>query len=609
MPRNISRRALLTRFLPVSAALGVAPSFAQKPTTIRFEHGVASGDPVQTAVIIWTRVSGADAPVDVQWEVAADDAFTDPVKEGVVRTDSRRDYTVKVDVDGLVAGQEYFYRFKASQTLSPTGRTKTLPTGALSSFKIGVCSCANYPAGYFNAYGDMAAQPDLDLVIHLGDYIYEYHAEGYASAGAEALGRVSDPRTEVISLADYRLRHAQYKSDPNLQKLHAALPFILSWDDHETANDGWRAGAENHNDEEGDWQQRKAVSLQAYYEWMPIREPDQRALDQQWRAFEIGDLATLIMLETRLSARDKPVDLATDLPHITATFDVRDPDNISIVEQAREDTGYQTLPLPFDYRQGEATPITDYRLVKEYAAMKQLPEGIVYHPDMERFRADVLNNPERQILGDKQREFVVDTLKESTTSKKPWQLIGNQTLISEVTAPNFADWLSDEEKQRLADWIKPLLGLTRLGTPFGLDSWNGYGAERQWFYSEAADHAANTIVLTGDTHAAWALEMNNADGGWRGVELGTTSISSPGLPDALGLSAARLDALLKQANANLHYVETGHRGYLTVKFTREQATAEFHQISSVADKTYRKTAVDTWVIDRAHPGKLTLNRA
>jgi len=318
MPRHISRRELLTKVAPgaalASGGMSVLSSANALPSAVAFYHGVASGDPTQNELIIWTRVTSSLLSVDVVWEVAADDQFSSIVKTGELQATAQTDYTIKVDVTGLQAATQYFYRFIAAQQNgskieSSIGKAKTLPDGDVSSFKMAICSCSNYPAGYFHAYAEMAAQSDLDLIVHLGDYIYEYDADGYASSGAEALGRVSEPLNEVTDLSDFRRRHAQYKSDKNLQALHATYPFILSWDDHEFADNAWISGAGNHNAGEGEWSQRKAAAVQAYYEWMPIRAPKERPLDQQWRNFQIGNLASLTMLETRVSARDEQIDI------------------------------------------------------------------------------------------------------------------------------------------------------------------------------------------------------------------------------------------------------------------------------------------------------------
>jgi alkaline phosphatase D len=270
-----------------------------------FGHGIASGDPSAHGIILWTRVTaGAERSVRVHWQLAEDAAMTRVIASGNTITDASRDFTVKIDAGGLPAGANLYYRFRALDALSPVGRTRTLPSGRLDSVKFAVVSCANYPNGYFHVYREIAARTDLDAVLHLGDYIYEYGATGYASEYAAALGRISKPATELHSLQDYRQRHAQYKRDPDSQAMLQSLPLIAVWDDHELANDAWRDGAEGHSPEEGSWAARRDAAIQAYFEWMPIRGVPRGKKTRIFRAFRYGNLASLIMLDTRIYGRD-----------------------------------------------------------------------------------------------------------------------------------------------------------------------------------------------------------------------------------------------------------------------------------------------------------------
>ncbi|MFW6093052.1 MAG: alkaline phosphatase D family protein [Pseudomonadota bacterium] len=271
-----------------------------------FRHGVASGDPVADRVVLWTRVSG-DGPVPVRWEIARDPGFRDVVNQGVVTALPARDHTVKVDALGLESGRAYHYRFQAAGEESPMGRTRTLPQQTVSRLRLAVASCSNYPFGYFGAYRHMAAREDLDLVVHLGDYLYEY-APGTYGDGSE-LGRAHQPAREIVSLADYRARHAQYKSDPDLQEAHRLHPWICVWDDHESANNAWRDGAENHDPDEGEgrWVDRRAAAVRAWHEWLPVREHSGADGPQIYRSFRLGELADLIMLDTRLHGRSRQI--------------------------------------------------------------------------------------------------------------------------------------------------------------------------------------------------------------------------------------------------------------------------------------------------------------
>jgi alkaline phosphatase D len=266
-----------------------------------FRHGVASGDPLSDRVILWTRVTtpparGAAGPVDVRWQVASDERLTRVVASGSTRATTERDFTVKVDAGGLEPGRSYFYAFEAGGERSPVGRTRTLPARGSARVRLASVSCANYPAGYFNVYRCVANRDDLDAVVHLGDYIYEF-ADGVYGDG-KASGRLPLPAAEAVSLDDYRLRYATYRSDVDLQQAHAAHPFIVVWDDHELANDAWAGGASNHDATEGDWLVRRAAAYRAYMEWLPVRESSREGI-RLYRDFGFGGLVDLVMLDTR----------------------------------------------------------------------------------------------------------------------------------------------------------------------------------------------------------------------------------------------------------------------------------------------------------------------
>ncbi|WP_235534696.1 alkaline phosphatase D family protein [Nocardioides sp. Soil777] len=300
-----------------------------------FQHGVASGDPLPRAVVLWTRVSptpestpgsGLGPEVKVRWEVARDAGFRKLVRSGNVTTSAARDHTVKVDATGLDPETSYHYRFVTGGVASPVGRTRTAPDASATPdhLRLGVVSCANLQAGWFSAYRHLAARDDLHAILHLGDYLYEYAPGEYGYGRADVDVRPHDPPHEMVQLADYRRRHAQYKQDPDLQALHARHPFIVTWDDHEVTNDAWREGAENHQPEEGDYLARRARSHRAYDEWMPVRMDGTAALDDGTRLFRrlaFGRLAEISMLDLR-TYRDQQVttplaDPAVDDPERT----------------------------------------------------------------------------------------------------------------------------------------------------------------------------------------------------------------------------------------------------------------------------------------------------
>lgn len=276
-----------------------------------FMHGVASGDPMADRVILWTRVTVASpGTVNLAWEVSSDSNFGVIVARGTASTGPERDHTVKVDATGLQPSSVYFYRFYLGAEPSPTGRTKTLPVGNVSQVRMAVLSCANFPAGYFNVYAEVAKHTDIDLALHVGDYIYEYGLLGYASQLAIAFDRESQPTHELLTLDDYRQRHAQYRTDKDLAAFHASLPVIAVWDDHDLANNAWSGGAGNHDPAtEGSFTARRAAAVQAYEEWLPIRLPDPANTLKIYRSFDFGNLVSLHMLDTRLIARDQQVTL------------------------------------------------------------------------------------------------------------------------------------------------------------------------------------------------------------------------------------------------------------------------------------------------------------
>jgi alkaline phosphatase D len=269
-----------------------------------FYHGVASGDPTASSVILWTRVTpDAEGPVAVRWRMGTDTTLQDLVATGTFITDADRDYTVKVDVTGLQPNTFYYYEFSALGRNSLIGRTKTTPDGPVDQLRFAVVSCSSYPSGYFNVYEKIYEGNDVDAVLHLGDYIYE---GGGSAILQEDIPRSAPPPNELIVLSDYRIRHASHKLDSDSRKMHQIYPIIAVWDDHESANNSWRDGAENHTEgAEGTWVDRKAASLQAYYEWMPLRLPDENNFNRIWRKISYGDLADLYMLDTRLYDRDE----------------------------------------------------------------------------------------------------------------------------------------------------------------------------------------------------------------------------------------------------------------------------------------------------------------
>jgi alkaline phosphatase D len=302
---------LFVFYVPVKAQseLNIHPDLVPllDPALAPFYHGVASGDPTDHSVIIWTKVTLPKNIQDamVSFEFDSEPSFTDPEKKGIVETDANSDFTIKVDIGELKSGTKYYYRFMYNDHISIVGETKTLPSDP-NDFSIAFAACSNYEWGYFNNYRLMAMDTSIDLVVHLGDYIYEYAPNKY---GDTTIGRINVPDHEITSLDDYRTRYSLYRLDKDLRLLHQLKPFITTWDDHEIANNGYVEGAQNHQANEGNWETRKQAGKKTYYEWMPIRDNSYHEL---YRSFEVGKLFSLIILDTRIAGRSKQVGSVND---------------------------------------------------------------------------------------------------------------------------------------------------------------------------------------------------------------------------------------------------------------------------------------------------------
>lgn len=550
---TLHRRDLLGLF-GAGAAGAAAPAVARTGSSVAFLHGVASGDPQPDGMVIWTRVTPAVPSVRtvrVDWSVWRDGDAAASVASGTVEAGPDRDFTVKVPVSGLQPGVEYRYAFTAGETRSPHGRARTLPEGPTPEVVLVVASCQLYPGGLFNAWDAVSRLERVDAIVHLGDYIYEYGAgsDDYGMASGTPLGRRPEPAHEIVSLADYRTRHAQYKSDPDLQAAHARAPFICVWDDHEVTNDAWTRGAENHTTaSEGDYATRKAAALKAYFEWMPIRELAGGLTPEAiYRSFEFGDLASLLMVETRLLARGEQLRYLTDMP------------------------------------------VVDGR------------------PDVEAFQAK-RNDPTRDLLGDAQRDWIQSTLQASRASGKPWQVIGNQVVMARVQGPDISTMASPTQIAGLLatlpaavrTQVQQSIELFKLGVPFNLDSWDGYPAGRERLYAAFAEAGVQPIVLAGDSHAFWVDDLRDVAGTRRGVEFGTSAISSPSPGDAV--PRIPLGAALMQANDEVVFCDQTAKGYVLLTLTPDQARAELRTVSTLFAKPYEAGVLKTFSVAREANG-------
>ena len=508
----------------------------------QFNHGVASGDPLSDGVILWTRVTPErDGNVVVEWEIASDEGFTDIVASGSGTTTAEVDYTVKVDAGGLDPDTFYYYRFITGETVSPTGRTRTVPSGALTAATFAVVSCSNYPAGYFHVYREVANQ-QLDAVLHLGDYIYEYDKDGFASETAEELGRVVDPETELLSLEDYRRRYAQYHTDADLQACHGAHPFIIVWDDHEVANDAWRDGAENHDPEtEGEYSERRAAAIQAWYEWLPVRPP---ASENEiiYRRFQYGDLIDLLMLDTRHVGRSQQIDYAD-----YTSGDLIDVDGV----RAAVGDSNRTL-LGADQKAWLKSRLTDSN-----ARWQVLGQQVLMA---------------RQLLPEPVIRGVNDLLAGQGSA---------QAIIAAITAAVAAKNKAPEdrtpEEQALLD----------SAIPFMLDPWDGYDFEREEILAHASQLQSRLVVLAGDSHNGWASQLTTADGMAVGVEFAGPSVSSPGIEEYVGIDGGKfLAPITVTLMDDLRYANQVNRGYMSVTFTPDDVQASWRYISGIDTPEY-----------------------
>lgn len=502
-----------------------------------FNHGVASGDPLSDRVILWTRVTPeSDGSVTVDWEIATDEDFGNVVSSGGGSTGADVDYTVKVDVEDLDPQTTYYYRFTTGDRVSPVGRTRTAAVGNLAAASFAVVSCSNYPAGYFNVYREIAAQP-VDAVLHLGDYLYEYGSDGYASERAEEFGRVVQPTGELLSLENYRTRYAQYHTDTDLQSCHAAHPFILVWDDHEVANDAWREGANNHDPAtEGDYSERRAAAIQAWYEWLPVRPPTSEK-EIIYRRFKYGDLVDLLMLDTRHVGRDQQIDYA-------------DFANGGVIETQASlaAMGDSTRTLLGSDQLGWLKA----RLTESSARWQVLGQQILMA------RLSLPEPATRALtiaLGDD------NALNEATTA-----------LLAAVGAKNKAPEDRTPEEQALLD----------SAIPYNPDAWDGYSFERDDILNHAAQLGSRLVVLAGDTHNGWASQLTTADGATVGVEFACASVSSPGAEDVLGTGTAGLFApIAVSLMDDLKYANLVSRGYVSLTFSPDEVISEWRYVSTI----------------------------
>jgi alkaline phosphatase D len=586
MSDNANRREFLAKTAAVLAAgSSVAacggrddetppPAPGVPPAAARFSYGVASGDPLADRVMLWTHAQFADsnAAVPLAWQVASDPGFTAIVSSGQVEALEANGFTAKADATGLAPGATYFYRFRdALGTLSAVGTTRTLPAAGASSVKLAVFSCALYPQGFFNVYADAARSGAL-YALHLGDYLYEYGAgpAQFGNQDAAALGRVVVPACDLVSLADYRQRYAQYRSDADLQALHARMPWIALWDDHEFADNAYTDGALNHQPAtQGDWQTRKLAAARAWHEWMPVRTPDPANLLKIYRRFDFGSLLTLHLVDSRIEGRDRQYNSFGD---------------------------------------------SDGGLGRYLAGLLQ--------------SNGVLRDASRRKISAEQQAWLASGLGASTAA---WQILGNQDIMARLWVPaSVLRKLAAAQLQPSAAALEEVASATqeflqaratRASTgsgglslaqralldpvlnprlPYNLDAWDGYPASRDSLLTAVKNLNQKLVVLSGDSHNAWFSRLTTLAGERVGVEFAGSSVTSPGLESAgLGALAASIDgsALAAQLGPSVvgaglglvddtAYAQTTRRGYLLMTVTAASVRGDYVFVDTVKSRTF-----------------------
>lgn len=517
MTVNIDRRRLV-----VGGALGlsvlmlpIGRSLAAEMLAARgFTHNVASGEPASDSMLLWTRyVPSANVDeVRLDVELALDPEFTRIVSGGSARAAAHRDWTAKLTVDGLQPRTTYWYRFIAPDgAKSPVGRTKTLPVGDVDRFGLAVFSCSNLPHGWFNAYAHAAARDDLDLWLHVGDYIYEYGLAAYKEKDRVADRAVMPAHDhEMIGLADYRLRHACYRADPDLQKLHQLAPMVALWDDHDSANDSWEGGAQNHQPKtEGEWNIRRAASMLAYREWLPVSE-------EPWKSYRIGSLATLYRTESRLLARTRPM----------------------------------------------------------YAELAEAHQASNPDTALRSFRDGVWRDPTATMLGSTQESWLAQEFKRNAAASV-WQLVGMATIIGRTLMPEATlNWIRSEAGEGVLNKFKNDVRGSKLGVPMWMDRWDGYPAARSRLLKSAQQADADLVMLSGDSHNAWAYSLVE-DGRPAGVEFAGHSVTSPGIEGQLGADPKDVARAFVSGNPELAWADTSQRGYMMIGLTPQRVTGDW----------------------------------
>jgi len=545
------------------------------PPAAEYRYGVASGDPLADRVVLWThaKMPNLNDSVVLTWQVSTSMAFDSIVSSGSVTSSADTGFTNKVDATGLTAGTTYYFRFLDQyKTSSPVGTTRTLPASNVASVKFAVFSCTLYSAGYFNAY-DAAAQSGAQYAIHLGDYIYEYGSDPakFGNADAVKLGRVTAPTNDIVSLEDYRTRYALYRTDPKLQALHAAMPWITVWDDHEFANNAWVDGAENHNSAtQGVWATRKGIAARVYHEWMPIRTPDASNLFKIYRRFDFGNIFTLHMVDTRIEGRDKQYDAYGDA-----------------------DGGIQR------YATALATGADATHRMMSTTQQSWLTSGMA------------ASTATWQVMGNQdimaRMWFPASVLQAQATATVNPTPANQQAVPAAISA--FLTAKATPAAARTPTQAALVSASTNPRLPYNLDAWDGYPLQREAILQTVLAQGKKLVTLSGDSHNAWFTNLTTLSGAKAGFEFAGSSVTSPGFESAgLGGLASSLDGTAVAPGVqgtglglvdDLNYAETQRRGYLLMTATSAQMKGEFVFVDTIKSSTYTASTGKTVTVSVA----------
>lgn len=591
--QNNSRRDFIIKLSSVTATLAsggiLSACGSDSDPMVNFNYGVASGDPSLDGMVLWTYARYADASlmnnsVPLKYELATDNAFTNVVKSGDANASPATGFTVKINLSGLKPGAEYFYRFTSGFFKSGVGKTRTLPSMDAKQVKLAVFSCTLYSAGFFNAYAE-AAKSDAQFAIHLGDYIYEYGSEPskYGNTdllnktSASAMSRVALPANDIVSLDDYRTRYAQYRSDPNLQVLHASMPWITVWDDHEFANNAFMTGAENHNPKtQGDWTTRKNNAAQAYHEWLPNRNDPLDATNRFkiYRRFDFANILSLHMLDTRIEGRVQQyanygtaVSVADYQPYISGLTTGSDI-NRTMISATQLDW----------LQKGFAASTAKWQVLGNQDIMAKIwwPANVLASLGAVYFNPSAANQAAFS-------QSVTDYLTAKMTQSLGGSLTATQTALLDPTA-------------------NPKL-------PYNLDAWDGYPLNRELVLQSVQALNKPLIALSGDSHNAWFAQLTTLKGQKVGVEFAGSSVTSPGF-ESLGLAsiAPALDGSINSKQwidgngknfgmiDDLNFIDTKSRGYLMMTFTLDNVKGEYIYLDTVVSNTYKSSIGKTIIV-------------